>query len=84
MNKKILVKSNIIFDDDKKINKEVESVLCVIKESGAILATSHLSWQESYALVKFAAKKIGIEKIIITHPVYQIVLFFCPLVGLSA
>lgn len=65
------IKALVIFDDDKKINKEVESVLCAIKENGAILATGHLSWQESYELVKFAAEKIGIEKIIITHPIYQ-------------
>lgn len=57
--------------DNGKINKEVEKVLYSIKESGAILATGHLSWQESYELVKFTIEKIGIEKIIITHPIYQ-------------
>lgn len=57
--------------DNGKINKEVEKVLYSIKENGAILATGHLSWQESYELVKFAVDKIGIKKIIITHPIYQ-------------
>lgn len=65
------IKALSIFDGDKKISKEVENVLHVIKENGAILATGHLSWQESHALVNFAVGKIGIEKIIVTHPIYQ-------------
>lgn len=65
------IKALTVFDGDKKISKETEGVLYTIKENGAILATGHLSWQESYELVKFAAKKIGIDKIIITHPIYQ-------------
>ena len=65
------IKALVIFDDDKKISKEVESVLLAIKESGAILATGHLSWQESYELVKFAVNIIGIKKVIVTHPIYQ-------------
>ena len=64
------VKALSVFDNGK-ISKEVESVLYSIRENGAILATGHLSWQESYGLVKFAAEKVGIEKIIITHPIYQ-------------
>ena len=64
------IKALSVFDNGK-ISKEVETVLYSIKENGAILATGHLSWQESYELVKFATEKIGIEKIIITHPIYQ-------------
>lgn len=64
------IKALSVFDNGK-ISKEVEMVLYSIKENGAILATGHLSWQESYELVKFAVEKIGIEKIIITHPIYQ-------------
>lgn len=65
------IKALSIFDNDKKISKEVEDVLHTIKEVGAILATGHLSWQESYELVKFAVEKIRVEKIIVTHPIYQ-------------
>lgn len=65
------IKPLTIFDGDNSITKEVRDVLCAIKESGAILATGHLSWQESYELVRFSVENIGIEKIIITHPVYQ-------------
>jgi len=52
------------------INKKVFSVLKIIKECNALLATGHLSWQESVELVG-EAQKIGIKKIIITHPIYQ-------------
>ena len=65
------IKPLLIFDESQKISQEVESVLNIIKENDAILATGHLSWQESVELVKFAAQDIGIKKIIITHPIYQ-------------
>lgn len=65
------IKALSIFNSDKKISQEVESVLRVIKENDAILATGHLLWQESYELIKFTVDKIGIKKIIITHPIYQ-------------
>jgi hypothetical protein len=60
-----------IFEQDKKIRKDVLEVLKTIKECHAILATGHLSWEESYELVRVARKDFGITKIIITHPIYQ-------------
>ena len=60
-----------IFDRCKKMKREIFSVLQTIKECNAILATGHLSWKESLCLVKIAKSKFGIEKIIITHPIYQ-------------
>jgi len=65
------IKALSILDNDKKISNKVESVLYAIKKNDAILATGHLSWQESYELVKFAVEKTGIKKIIVTHPIYQ-------------
>lgn len=65
------VKPLAIFDSDKRLLEEVKGVLNVIKEQSAILATGHLSWQDSYELVKFASNEVGIGKIIITHPIYQ-------------
>lgn len=65
------VKPLVIFDSNKRLLEEVKEVLSVIKEQGAILATGHLSWQDSYELVKFAANEVGIKKIIITHPIYR-------------
>jgi len=64
------VKGLNIFDKSGKIKNEVIRVLKIIKKYNAILATGHISWQESFELVK-KAKEIGIEKIIITHPIYQ-------------
>ena len=54
-----------------EIRKDVKKVLVAIKETGAILATGHISWQESRKLVKCAIETYGINRIIITHPIYQ-------------
>jgi hypothetical protein len=59
-----------IFDKNGKIREEVKKVLKIIKKYNAVLATGHLSWQESRELVKYAMRKIGIKKVIITHPIY--------------
>lgn len=60
-----------VFDEKENLKPEVIEVLKVIKETGSILATGHISWQESKILVEFATKKLKLTKIIITHPVYQ-------------
>ncbi len=59
-----------VLDNNDELRKDVLEVLEVVKEYNAILATGHLSWQESSALVKTAVN-MGIKKIIITHPIYQ-------------
>ncbi|NQU83447.1 MAG: hypothetical protein HQ536_01930 [Parcubacteria group bacterium] len=56
--------------DNGTINKKVKDTLKAIKEYGAILATGHISWQESKELVRFAIEEIGLKKVIITHPIY--------------
>jgi hypothetical protein len=65
------IKPLFIFDKGGEISQEVETVLQTIKECNAILATGHLQWEEVQALVKVAVEKIGIKKIILTHPIYQ-------------
>lgn len=60
-----------VLDNRGEIKKEVRGGLNTIKEYGAILATGHISWQESRVLVNFAIQKIGLKKVIITHPIYQ-------------
>ncbi len=65
------IKPLLLFDRRGAISAEVEKVLCAIKKYNAILATGHISCEESRELVKFAVEKIGIKKIIITHPIYQ-------------
>ncbi len=65
------IKGFSVFDSRGEIKKEVKNVLDIIKKCKAILATGHISWQESQALVKFAIQKVGLKKVIITHPIYQ-------------
>jgi hypothetical protein len=52
-------------------NESLDAVLDTIYRNNLILATGHLSQQESLFLVTKASKK-GIKKMIITHPVYDI------------
>lgn len=65
------IKPLLLLDRKGVISAEVEKVLRAIKKYNAILATGHISCEESRELVKFAVEKVGIKKIIITHPVYQ-------------
>jgi hypothetical protein len=60
-----------IKDGSGKLKAEVRAVLKAIKDCGAVLATGHLSWREARLLVQVAVSDLGIEKIIITHPIYQ-------------
>ena len=55
---------------DGELTQQACRVLESIKENDCILATGHLSWQESDILVKKAIS-LGIDRIVITHPIYQ-------------
>ncbi len=63
------VKAVVILKNDK-LTKVCIDVLKIIKRCNAILATGHISWQESKIVVNRAIKE-GIKKIVITHPIYQ-------------
>ncbi len=65
------IKGLSVFDNRGEIKEEVRRVLNTIKKCRAILATGHISWQESRALVNFAIQEVGLKKVIITHPIYQ-------------
>ncbi len=54
----------------KLLKKDVIGVLKTIKECEAILATGHISWKEAVNLIN-EAKKMGIKRMVITHPIYQ-------------
>lgn len=58
--------------DDGSLAPALEPILKLIAERGATLATGHLSWQESRVLVP-AAKRLGVERILITHPELDLV-----------
>jgi hypothetical protein len=59
-----------ILDQKGNLNKETIEVLEAIKKTSSILATGHISVNESKKLIEEAIN-IGIKKIIITHPIYQ-------------
>jgi hypothetical protein len=46
---------------------EMERILSIIKDNDMVLATGHISPQETFALLK-TAKKAGIVKMVVTHP----------------
>ncbi|MBI4015418.1 MAG: cytosolic protein [Candidatus Aenigmarchaeota archaeon] len=58
--------------ENGKLSEDAIQVLKIIKEYGCILATGHISPEESEALVKEAGK-LSIDKIIVTHPIYQLI-----------
>ncbi len=55
-----------ILDENGNLKKEVYDVVDIIKKYNMILATSHLSHKEAFALVKMA-KERGVERIVVTH-----------------
>lgn len=59
-----------VFNARGRLRTDVIEVLKATKDVDAILATGHISWQESMALIKYA-KLLGIKRIIVTHPIYQ-------------
>jgi len=61
-----------ITNKNGELTDKTKNVLRAIKENNCILATGHVSWEEARILVK-EANKIGIKKIIVTHPIYQLI-----------
>jgi hypothetical protein len=66
------VKAVRITNKKGKLTSKAVAVLKAIKDNDCILATGHLSWKESELIVKEAVKQ-GINKIIITHPIYHMI-----------
>ena len=56
-----------IIDKAGKLVPEMEPILSLIQKNDMVLATGHISPQEIFALVE-EAQRIGIKKIVITHP----------------
>lgn len=59
-----------LLDENNKLTSASIAILRAIKQTDAILATGHISWQESRALIQKAAT-MGIKRMIVTHPIYQ-------------
>ena len=60
-----------VIDSRGNITLVAKKVLRMIRQTGSILATGHLSWKESQVLVRMAMEKYGIRSVIVTHPIYQ-------------
>jgi len=65
------IKGLSVWNEKHEISREVKMVLKTIKDYKAILATGHISWEESFVLVKYSMQEVGIHKVIITHPLYE-------------
>ena len=57
---------------DGKVLPEVKSVLQLVKDHDAVLGTGHISPEECFLVVE-EAKKMGIDKVVVTHPEWWIV-----------
>ena len=57
---------------DGKVLPEVKSVLQLVKDHDAVLGTGHISPEECFHVVE-EAKKMGIDKVVVTHPEWWIV-----------
>lgn len=57
---------------DGKVVPELETVFSLIREHNAVLGTAHVSPQEAFVVVE-AARKAGVENIVVTHPEWWIV-----------
>ncbi|MDY6770712.1 MAG: DUF6282 family protein [Candidatus Nanohaloarchaea archaeon] len=55
-----------------QLTEASEAVLEAVKETGSILATGHISWKAARVLTE-RAKDLGIETVILTHPIYQLI-----------
>jgi hypothetical protein len=62
------IKGISILREDGSLVPELPPILEIIAKNGMILATGHLSPEEGLALIP-EAKKAGVDKIVVTHPV---------------
>lgn len=56
-----------VFKEDGTLMDEVHEICRMVAEKNVVLGTGHLSWPETYAVIK-AAKEAGVQKIVVDHP----------------
>lgn len=66
------IKGISILKEDGSLVPEIGPILEIIAKNGLILATGHLSPEEGLALIR-EAKKAGVGRIVVTHPVASFV-----------
>ncbi len=59
-----------VLDENGRLTEAAKDVALAVSETGAILATGHISEKESIAMADFALD-CGVSAVIVTHPVYQ-------------
>ncbi|MDA4129198.1 MAG: DUF6282 family protein [Thaumarchaeota archaeon] len=59
-----------VLDQDGEIRQDVEEILSMIADSNIILGTGHLGLEEIYLLID-TAQKVGVHKILVTHPEFM-------------
>lgn len=64
-------KQGISIMRDGELIEEARQVIDLVVQYSAVLATCHLSFSESYALLK-AAQEAGAEKLLVTHPFFKV------------
>lgn len=57
---------------DGKVVPEMNDLFALVKERGVVLGTAHLSPAEIFVVVE-AARKAGVEKLVVTHPEWWLV-----------
>ncbi len=57
---------------DGKIVPELEDVFKLIKDFDVVLGTAHVSPEDAFTVVE-AARKAGVEKVVVTHPEWWVV-----------
>ncbi|MEE9256836.1 MAG: DUF6282 family protein [bacterium] len=61
-----------VWDAGRNILPEVVTILELARDADAVIATGHISAEESVALAR-KAKEVGLKKFIFTHPIIDIV-----------
>lgn len=63
-----------VIDADGKLRQEVMPILEQIRDADIVLGTGHLAPEESLTLLR-SAKKMGITKVLVTHPLAEFTRF---------
>jgi hypothetical protein len=58
--------------EDGDLTKDMRHLLEFVRDTNCVLATGHISWKESVVVVKDAVS-MGIRRVVVTHPIYQLI-----------
>jgi hypothetical protein len=68
--KEILRNNLSIFNSNGELLPEVIEIISLIKDHGMVLATGHISREETFALIE-TASAMGVKKLVIDHPLME-------------